>query len=80
MRPESRLLLVLTLWISICLVFVRELEVLFVLVLLCILVLRVLTDLFTSRSLKDRVDFFIYTFLLIFGLIVIRRIFLILSL
>ena len=58
----------------------RELEVLFVLVLLCILVLRVLTDVFTSRSLKDRVDFFIYTFLLIFGFIVVRRIFLILSL
>ncbi len=51
----------------------------FVLVLLCILVLRVLTDVFTSRSLKDRVDFFIYTFLLIFCFIVVRRVFLILT-
>jgi hypothetical protein len=79
MRPESKLILALTVWISICLIFVESLEVLFVLVLLGILVLRELTDLYTSKPLKDRVNFFIYTFLFIFTFIVIRKVALILG-
>ena len=79
MRPESKLILALTLWISICLIFVESLEVLFVLILLGILVLRELTDLYTSKPLKDRVNFFIYTFLFIFTFIVIRKVVLILG-
>ena len=79
MRPESKLILALTLWISICLIFMGSLEVLFVLILLGILVLRELTDLYTSKPLKDRVNFFIYTFLFIFTFIVIRKVVLILG-
>lgn len=78
MRPETRLLLALTLWIALCLLFVNTLEVLFVLTLLGILVLREMTDPYTDRSLKDRVNFFIYTFLFVFGLIVTRKVYLIL--
>ena len=79
MRPETKLILALALWISICLVFVESLEVLFVLILLGILVLRELTDLYTSKPLKDRMNFFIYTFLFIFTFIVIRKVILILG-
>ncbi len=74
MRPESKLILALAGWISICLVFVESLEVLFVLIRLGILVLRELTDLYTSKPLKDRVNFFIYSFLVIFMFIVINKV------
>jgi UPF0716 family protein affecting phage T7 exclusion len=79
MRPESRLVLMLGFWMTICLLFVSSLEVFFVLMLLGILVLRELTDMYTSGPLKDRVNFFIYTFLFIFTAIVIRKIYLILQ-
>jgi len=61
-------------WTSVCLLFVDSLEVLFVLVLLGILVLRELTDAATSEPFKDRVNFFIYTFLFIFSIIVIWKV------
>ncbi|MGA1821542.1 MAG: hypothetical protein ACMUIG_03340 [Thermoplasmatota archaeon] len=79
MGPEVRLILALTVWISICLLFAENLEVLFVLILLGVLVLRVLTDMYTSRPLKDRMNFFIYTFLFIFTVIFVRKVYLILS-
>jgi hypothetical protein len=79
MRPEARLVLMLGLWMVICLIFVSTLEVFFVLMLLGILVLRELTDMYTSGPLKDRVNFFIYTFLFIFAAIVVRKIYLILQ-
>lgn len=79
MRPEVKLILALAVWTSLCLVFVESLEVLFVLVLLGILVIRELTDMYTSKPLKDRMNFFIYTFLFIFTFIVIRKVYLILQ-
>ena len=79
MRPESRLVLALSVWIVLCLILVESLEVLFVLILLGIVVLRELTDMYTSDPLKDRVNFFIYTFLFIFTFIIIRKVYLILQ-
>ena len=79
MRPEARLVLLLGIWMSVCLLFVSSLEVFFVLILLGILVLREITDIYTSGPLKDRVNFFIYTFLFIFAAIVVRKIYLILQ-
>ena len=64
-------------WIAICIVFVESVEVMFVLILLGILVLRELTDSYTSNIMKDRVNFFIYTFLMIFSFIVVRKVYLI---
>ena len=49
----------------------------FVLLLLGILVMRELTDSYISDPLKDRVNFFIYTFLAIFAFIVARKVYLI---
>lgn len=79
MGPESKMVLTMVLWTSICLLFVSSLEVLFVLMLLGILVQRELTDSSTTDPFKDRVNFFIYTFLLIFGVIVLRKVYLILQ-
>jgi len=79
MRPEIKMILSMGLYVALCLVFVESLEVLFVLILLGILVLRELTDMYTSDPLKDRMNFFIYTFLFIFTLIVIRKVYLILQ-
>ncbi len=73
------MILALAVWISICIVFVQSLEVMFVLILLGILVLRELTDMYTSNPLKDRVNFFIYTFLMIFTFIVARKVYLIIA-
>ena len=73
------MILALAVWISICIVFVQSLEVMFVLILLGILVLRELTDMYTSNPLKDRVNFFIYTFLMIFAFIVARKVYLIIA-
>ena len=79
MGPEGRLIFALSVWLAICLIFAETLEVLFVLILLGILVLRVLTDMYTSRPLKDRMNFFIYTFLFIFTVIFVRKVYLILA-
>ncbi len=78
MDPKVKLLMALSVWISLCLIFVTSLEVLFVLVLLGTIVMREMTDQHTTGSMKDRVNFFIYTFLFIFGLIVVRKVYLIL--
>ena len=79
MGPESKMVLTMVLWTSICLLFVDSLEVLFVLILLGTLVQRELTDRTTGSPFKDRVNFFIYTFLVIFGAMVIRKVYLILQ-
>jgi hypothetical protein len=79
MRPEVKMILAMGLWVALCLIFVESLEVLFVLILLGILVLRELTDMYTSGPLKDRMNFFIYTFLFIFTFIVFRKVYMILQ-
>jgi hypothetical protein len=77
MDPKVKLLMALSVWISLCMIFVTSLEVLFVMILLGTLVMREMTDEYTTVSMKDRVNFFIYTFLFIFGLIVVRKVYLI---
>ncbi len=79
MRPETFTVLSLGIWTSLVLLFPGSLEVLFVLVLLGILVARELTDQYGSKAFKDRLGFFIYTFLFIFSIIVARRVYLILT-
>jgi len=73
-RPETRIIIPLGIWMVICLVFVTSLEVFFVMMLLGILVMRELTDMYTTGPLKDRLNFFIYTFLFIFAIIVMRKV------
>ena len=79
MLPESRFILYLSIWMGVCLIFVETLEVFFVLLLLGILVLRELTDMYTSKPIKDRINFFIYTSSFIFALIVARKVYMILA-
>jgi len=50
------------------------LEVFLTLILIGVLVIRELTDSFTPVKVKERVDFFIYAFLIVFAVIVVRRV------
>ncbi|HUS56995.1 MAG TPA: hypothetical protein VMY17_03145 [Thermoplasmata archaeon] len=54
-------------------------EVLLTLILIGVLIIRELTDSFTPVRVRERVDFFIYTFLVVFAIIVVRRVWEILS-
>jgi hypothetical protein len=55
------------------------LEVFLTLILIGVLIIRELTDSFTPVRVKERVDFFIYAFLVVFAIIVVRRVWEILS-
>jgi len=50
------------------------LEVFLTLILIGVLIIRELTDSFTPVRVKERVDFFIYAFLVVFAIIVVRRV------
>jgi len=50
------------------------LEVFLTLILIGVLIIRELTDSFTPVRIKERVDFFIYAFLVVFAIIVVRRV------
>jgi hypothetical protein len=54
-------------------------EVLLTLILIGVLIIRELTDSFTPVRVRERVDFFVYTFLVVFAIIVVRRVWEILS-
>lgn len=54
-------------------------EVLLTLELIGLLVTRELTDGFLSRTLKDKLDYFIYLGLFLFAVVVVRRVWLILD-
>jgi len=78
MQAERSVILGIAAWMFLCLLLVNSLEVFFVLVLLAILVARELTDSYTSKAFKDRMSFFIYTFLFVFSFIVARKVYMIL--
>jgi hypothetical protein len=54
-------------------------EVLVTLILIGLLVTRELTDSFLTRDLRHRMDFFIYAGLVLFVVVVLRRVWLVLS-
>ncbi len=54
-------------------------EVLLTLILIGVLIIRELTDSFTPIRIRERVDLFVYTFLVVFAIIVVRRVWEILS-
>ncbi len=56
-----------------------ELEVFVVLILIGVLIIRELTESFAPNDLKDRMNFFIYTGLIIFVVIVARKIIIVLG-
>ena len=81
MQLSEKIALAMIVWVMFSLVLALSsgLEVLLILILIGVLIIRELTDSFTPVKTKDRVDFFIYAFLLVFAVIVIRRVWEILS-
>jgi len=73
---SEKIALAMTVWVLFALVLAMSsgLEVFLTLILIGVLVIRELTDSFTPVKVKERVDFFIYAFLIVFAVIVVRRV------
>lgn len=63
-------------WILFVLIITGDanLEIFFILIFIGVLVIRELTDVFSSVNLKDRMNIFIYIFLIIFMVIVGKKV------
>lgn len=81
MLLSEKITVIIALWIIIVMIITGEgnLEIFFILIFIGVLIIRELTDVFTSINIKDRMNLFIYIFLLIFMVIVGRKIMSILS-
>jgi len=69
------------LWILFVMIITGEgnLEIFFILIFIGVLIIRELSDIFTTTDLKQRMNLFIYLFLMVFILIVAKKIISILS-
>ena len=76
MQLSEKIALAMTVWVLFALVLAMSsgLEVFLTLILIGVLIIRELTDSFTPVRVKERVDFFIYAFLVVFAIIVVRRV------
>lgn len=63
-------------WILFVLIITGDanLEVFFILIFIGVLIIRELTDVFSSTNLRDRMNIFIYIFLIIFMVIVGKKV------
>jgi hypothetical protein len=78
---SHKLLVAMTIWVtaSVLISLFAGVEVLVTLILIGLLIARELSDDVLERELKHRVDFFIYACILLFAVVVINRIWLVLS-
>ena len=76
MQLSEKIVLAMIVWVTFALIlsFNSGIEVFLTLILIGVLVVRELTDSFTPVKTKERIDFFIYTFLVVFAIIVVRRV------
>jgi len=76
MLISEKITLAIAIWIFIVLIITGEtnLEIFFILIFIGVLIIRELTDVFTTTNLKDRMNMFIYIFLIIFMVIVGKNI------
>ena len=81
MLMSEKITLIIAIWILIILIITgnTNLEIFFILIFIGILIIRELSDVFTSTNLKDRMNLFIYFFILIFIVIVGQKILTILN-
>ena len=72
---SEKITIVLSIWILFIFIITGDanLEIFFILIFIGILIVRELTDIFTTSDLKDRMNVFIYIFLIIFIVIVGRK-------
>ena len=73
---SEKITIILSVWILFIFIITGDanLEIFFILIFIGILIVRELTDIFTTSGLKDRMNVFIYIFLIIFIVIVGRKI------
>jgi len=73
---SEKIALAMTIWVLFALILSINagIEVFLTLILIGVLVIRELTDSFTPVRIKERIDFFIYAFLIVFAVIVVRRV------
>ena len=76
MLISEKITLVIAGWILLVLFITGDsgLEIFFILIFIGVLIVRELTDVFTTINLKDRMNIFIYLFILVFILIVGKKI------
>ena len=76
MLISEKIALIISLWILFTLLITGDgnFEIFFILIFIGVLVVRELTDVFINSELKDRMNVFIYIFILIFIVIVGRKI------
>ena len=76
MQLSEKIVFAMIVWVTFALIlaFNSGIEVFLTLILIGVLVVRELTDSFTPVKTKERIDFFIYTFLVVFAIIVVRRV------
>lgn len=76
MLMSEKITLVVATWILIAFFITgdTDLEVFFILIFIGVLITRQLTDVFTTSNLKDRIDIFIYLFIILFVVIVGKKI------
>lgn len=81
LQLSEKIVLAMAAWVVFALLLALSagIEVLLTLILIGVLIIRELTDSFTPVRVRERVDFFIYTFLVVFAIIVVRRVWEILS-
>jgi len=76
MLISEKITLVIAGWILLVLFITGDsnFEIFFILIFIGVLIVRELTDVFTTINLKDRMNIFIYLFILVFILIVGKKI------
>jgi len=69
---SEKITLVISIWIIFILLITgdKNLEIFFILIFIGVLIIRELTDIFTTENIKDRMNVFIYIFLIGFIIIV----------
>ena len=73
---SEKIALVITVWVLIVFIITgdADLEIFFILIFIGVLIIRELTDVFTTINLKDRMNILIYIFIIIFIIIVGKKI------
>lgn len=76
MLMSEKLTIIITFWIVLVLFITgtANLEIFFILIFIGVLIVRELSDVFTTTNLKDRMNLFIYFFIFIFMIIVGQKI------
>ena len=76
MLTSEKITLIIAAWITLLLFITKDtdLEIFFILIFIGVLIVRELTDIFTPINIKDRINIFIYTFIIIFIVIIGKKI------